>query len=113
MTEEMILNALDFRNSDLPERTKIALELAEDFILNHADNVDDAFMDRLKEHFTEDQIVELTIGIGIWDSVHKFNKVLDVPPPVSDGLFIVGLPDVPPDMRQHVTDAGNAPPARG
>ena len=81
MTEEMIQQALDFRNSDLPDRTKVALELAEDFILNHANNVDDAFMDRLKEHFTEDQIVELTIGIGIWDSVHKFNNVFDVPPP--------------------------------
>jgi len=103
MDEEMIERALDFRNSDLPERTKVALELTEDFILNHANNVDDAFMDRLKEHFTEEQIVELAIAIGIWDSVHKFNNVFDVPPPVSEGLFIVGLPDVPEDMRHLVT----------
>ncbi len=109
MDEEMIEKMLDYRNSDLPERTKAALSLAEDFILNHANNVDDAFMDRLKEHFTEDQVVELTIGIGIWDAVHKFNNVFDVPPPVDEGLFIVGLPDVPEDMRQHVTDAGNEP----
>ena len=104
MTEEMIQQALDFRNSDLPERTKVALELAEDFILNHANNVDDAFMDRLKEHFTEDQIVELTIGIGIWDSVHKFNNVFDVPPPVEDGLFVLErLADAPPDMQDLIT----------
>lgn len=104
MTEEMIQQALDFRNSDLPERTKVALELAEDFILNHANNVDDAFMDRLKEHFTEDQIVELTIGIGIWDSVHKFNNVFDVPPPVEDGLFVLErLADAPPDMQHLIT----------
>lgn len=103
MDEEMIQKALDFRNSDLPDRIKIALELAEDFILNHANNVDDALMDRLKEHFTEDQIVEITIGIGIWDSVHKFNNVFDVPPPVEDGLFVVGLPDVPEDMAHLVT----------
>ena len=104
MTEEMIQQALDFRNSDLPDRTKIALELAEDFILNHANNVDDAFMDRLKEHFSEDQIVELTIGIGIWDSVHKFNNVFDVPPPVEDGLFVLEqLADVPAEMRHLVT----------
>ncbi len=109
MDEEMIEKMLDYRNSDLPERTKAALSLAEDFIRNHANNVDDAFMDRLKEHFTEDQIVELTIGIGIWDAVHKFNNVFDIPPPVEEGVFIVGLPDVPEDMRQHVTDAGNEP----
>ena len=104
MTEEMIQQALDFRNSDLPDRTKIALELAEDFILNHANNVDDAFMDRLKEHFSEDQIVELTIGIGIWDSVHKLNNVFDIPPPVDDGLFVLErLANVPEDMRHLVT----------
>ncbi len=108
MDEEMIEKALDFRNSDLPDRTKVALELAEDFILNHANNVDDALMDRLKEHFTEDQVVELTIGIGIWDSVHKFNNVFDVPPPVAEGLFTVGLPDVPEDMRHLVTYEGEA-----
>ena len=104
MTEEMIQQALDFRKSDLPERTKVALELAEDFILNHANNVDDAFMARLREHFTEDQVVELTIGIGIWDSVHKFNNVFDVPPPVEDGLFVLEqMANVPPDMAHLVT----------
>lgn len=112
MTEEMIQQALDFRNSDLPERTKVALELAEDFILNHANNVDDAFMDRLKAHFSEDQIVELTIGIGIWDSVHKFNNVFDVPPPVEDGLFVLEhMADVSEDMRHLVTHLdGNGNP---
>ena len=104
MTEEMIQQALDFRNSDLPDYIKIALELAEDFILNHANNVDDAFMDRLKEYYTEDQIVEITIGIGIWDAVHKFNNVFDVPPPVEDGLFILErLADAPEDMQHLIT----------
>ena len=102
----MVLKMLDHRNSDLDERTKIALDLAEDFVLNHADNIDDAFMDRMKEHFSEDQIVELTVALGTWDWVHKFNKVFDVDPPVTDGLFIVGLPDVPPEMRQHLTEVG-------
>ena len=79
----------------------------EDLVPNHADNIDDAFMDRLKEHFSEAQIVELTIALGTWDWVHKFNKVFDVDPPVTDGLFIVGLPDVPPEMRQHLVDGGS------
>ena len=107
MTEEMIAEMLDHRNSNLDERIKIALDLAEDFVLNHGRGVDDAFMDRLREHYTEDQIVELTIGIGIWDSVHKFNNVFDIPPPVDDGTFQTQLPDVPEEMRQHLTDPGN------
>ncbi|MFN0096667.1 MAG: carboxymuconolactone decarboxylase family protein [Dehalococcoidia bacterium] len=102
MDEEMILKMLDHRNSDLPERTKVALDLAEDFVLHHADNVDDAMFERLREHFDEDQIVELVVAIGTWDSVHKFNKVFDVDPPVSEGTFTVGLPDVPAGMHQHL-----------
>lgn len=103
----MIVEMLDHRNSSLDERTRLALDLAEDFILNHARAVDDAFMDRLKQHFTEAQIVELTIAIGIWDSVHKFNNVFDVHPPVEEGTFQVNPPDVPEEMRVHVSAPGN------
>ena len=43
-------------------------------------------------------------GIGL------FNNVFDVPPPVSEGLFTVGVPDVPEEMRAHVSErrAGEA-----
>jgi alkylhydroperoxidase family enzyme len=103
----MVLMMLDHRNSELDERLKVALDLTEDFVSNHAHGVDDAFMARLKEHYSEAEIVELTVAIGIWDSVHKFNNVFDVPAPVEDGLFTVAPPDVPPDMLQHVIDPGN------
>jgi alkylhydroperoxidase family enzyme len=105
MDEDMVVKMLDHRSSDLDERTKVALDLTEDFVMNHAHGVDDEFMKRLREHFTEEQVVELTIAVGIWDSIHKFNNVFDVDPPVSDGLFTVEPPDVPPDMRQHVLGA--------
>jgi alkylhydroperoxidase family enzyme len=107
MTEEMIVDMLDHKDSNLDERTKAALDLTEDFIKNHARGVDDTFMDRLKEHFSEDQIVELTIAIGIWDSVHKFNNVFDIDPPVEDGIFQVDPPDVPEDMHSLIMDPGN------
>jgi alkylhydroperoxidase family enzyme len=105
MDEDMVAKMLDHRNSDLDERTKVALDLTEDFVLNHAHGVDDVFMKRLREHFSEEQVVELTVAVGIWDSIHKFNNVFDVAPPVSDGQFTVEPPDVPPDMRQHVLGA--------
>lgn len=107
MSEDMITQMLNHRESDLSDRIKIALDLTEDFVGNHAHGVDDEFMARLKEHFTEAEVVELTIAIGIWDSVHKFNNVFDVHPPVEDGLFTTEPPDVPPDMKQHVIDPGN------
>ena len=107
MDEEMIQKMLDHKNSDLDGRLKIALDLTEDFVLNHAHSVDDAFMARLKEHFSDSEVVELTVAIGIWDSVHKFNNVFDVQPPVTEGLFTVDPPDVPAAMREHVIAPGN------
>ncbi len=104
MTEEMVLQMLDHRNSDLDDRIKVALDLTEDYVLNHGQGVDDAFMDRLKQCFSEEQIVELVIFLGLMEGVHKFNTIFDVDPPdqLTDGKHIVGLPDVPEDMRQFV-----------
>ncbi|MBT4492425.1 MAG: hypothetical protein HOC70_04215 [Gammaproteobacteria bacterium] len=107
MNEEMIEKMKVHQTSDLDDRTKTALDLVEDFILNHARGIDDAWIARLKEHYSDAELVELTIAIGVWDSVHKFNNVFDVHPPVSEGLFTVDPPDVSPDMRQHVIDPGN------
>jgi alkylhydroperoxidase family enzyme len=107
MTEEAISKMLDHRNSDLDERIKLALDLTEDFVNNHARGVDAAFMARLKEHYSDSEVVELTVAIGIWDSVHKFNNVFDIQPPVSDGTFTVDPPDVPDGMHQHILEPGN------
>lgn len=107
MTEEMVLQMLDHRDSDLDDRTKIALDLTEDYVLNHGRGIDDAFMDRMKKYFSEEQIVELVIFMGLMEGVHKFNTIFDVDPPelLADGTHIVGLPDVPEDMRQFVADS--------
>ena len=110
--EERHVRTNDQRYAESPgiftdERIKLALDLTEDFIGNHAHGIDDEFMDRLKVHFSEAEIVELTIGIGIWDSVHKFNNVFDVHPPVEEGLFTTDPPDVPAAMREHVKQPGN------
>ncbi len=91
----------------MDERLKVALDLTEDFVSNHARGVNDEFMGRLREHYSEAEVVELTVAIGIWDSIHKFNNVFDVPAAVEEGLFIVDPPDVPADMRDLVMDPGN------
>lgn len=103
----MVDKMKDHRNSDLDGRIKAALDLTEDFISNHARGIDEKWMAKLKEHFSDAEVVELTIAIGIWDSVHKFNNVFDVHPPVTDGQFTTDPPDVPEAMRQHIMDPGN------
>ena len=107
MNEEMIEKMKDHQNSDLDDRTKIALDLTEDFIMNHANGVDDEYMSKLKVHYSDAEVVELTIAIGIWDSVHKFNNVFDVHAPVEDGEFTVDPTNVPEAMRQHILEPGN------
>ena len=78
MDESMVNKIHDHSASDLDERIKAALDLAEDFILNHARGIDEAWIAKLKEHYSDEEVVELTVAIGIWDSVHKFNNVFDV-----------------------------------
>jgi len=48
--------------------------------------------------------------MGLMEGVHKFNTIFDVDPPelLTDGKHIVGLPDVPEDMRQFVVDSETA-----
>ena len=51
MTEDVVQKMLDHRNSDLDERIKLALDLVEDFVNNHAHGVDDSTIARLREHY--------------------------------------------------------------
>ena len=44
MDEEKVRQMLDHRSSELDDRIRVALDLTEDFVLNHARGVDDAFM---------------------------------------------------------------------
>ena len=58
-----------------PER--LALEYAERMTIT-AERVDDAFFDRLKQHYGEAQLVELTAAIAFENFRSKFNPALGV-----------------------------------
>jgi AhpD family alkylhydroperoxidase len=70
----------DWRRSNLfVERERAALDYAE--AITRLDlEVDDALMARLRGHFDEDAIVELTALIAFQNMSSKFNAALDVPP---------------------------------
>ena len=69
-----------WRGSNLfAERERVALDYAEAITLSDLE-VDDALVARLRAHFDEDAIVELTALIAFQNMSSKFNAALDVPP---------------------------------
>ena len=70
----------DWRGSNLfEERERAALEYAEAITASDRE-VDDRLMTRLRAHFDDDAIVELTALIAFQNMSSKFNAALGVPP---------------------------------
>ena len=70
----------EWRTSNLfEERERAVLEYAE--AVTRSDiQVDDALMARIKQHFDDDAIIELTGLIVCQNLSSKFNSALDIPP---------------------------------
>ena len=84
VTEEKILALADYASSPLySEREKMALEYADRITITDLE-VSDEFFARLKEHFTDDELVELTAAIAWENCSSKFNRALRV---ASQGLW--------------------------
>jgi alkylhydroperoxidase family enzyme len=72
----------------LDERERLAAEFSERYALDHL-GMDDAFWDRLHDHFSDDELVDLALCVGSWLALGRFNQVFDidggcrVPAPVS------------------------------
>ena len=77
VSQEKILNLADWRRSNVfaPDE-RLALEYAEFITFN---KVDDDLRMRLKDHWDDDAIVELTGLIAFQNLSAKFNSALDVP----------------------------------
>ncbi|OFX02773.1 MAG: hypothetical protein A3D94_21060 [Alphaproteobacteria bacterium RIFCSPHIGHO2_12_FULL_66_14] len=75
---EKLAEVTDWRDSKLfSEAERLALEYAER--ITYTDQkVDDALVDKLKQHFTDAQIVELTAAIAMENFRSKFNPSLGV-----------------------------------
>ena len=80
MSEEKVEALAAWRESNLfDERERVALDYAEAVTL--ADRgVDDDLMARVKRHFEDDAIIELTALIAFQNMSSKFNSALAVPP---------------------------------
>ncbi|MGQ0582933.1 MAG: carboxymuconolactone decarboxylase family protein [Reyranella sp.] len=75
---EKLAEVTQWRDSKLfSEAERLALEYAER--ITYTDRqVDDALVDRLKQHFTDAQIVELTAAIAMENFRSKFNPPLGI-----------------------------------
>ena len=93
LTEEKIAD-LDAEGASLSDREAIAVEFAERLATNHH-SIDDAFFDRLRESFTEPEILELGMMAGQYIGFGRLLMVLDLTPrfcPTDDRGDVVGDP---------------------
>jgi alkylhydroperoxidase family enzyme len=74
---EAKISQLDQPTNDFSAAERIALEYADRMALDHH-NIDDEFFDALREHFSDEQILELGMMIGQFIGFGRLLMVLDL-----------------------------------
>lgn len=59
------------------DRTRLAAEYAERYALDHH-NIDEEFWARMTAHYSQQEIVELSMSIGSWLAFGRLNHVLGI-----------------------------------
>ena len=77
--EARVAQLQDYESSDLPDRTKAALRLA-DAISTDPEIVDEDFYHRLREHFSDDQILDLGMTIAFFSGWQRFIEAFKIVP---------------------------------
>jgi AhpD family alkylhydroperoxidase len=75
--EELYAHVEEPRHPGYSAQESLAIEYAEKFATDHR-SIDDAFFARLEEHFSDPEILELTICIGDWMAFGRLTAVLDL-----------------------------------
>ena len=84
LSDEKILALAEYASSPLySDAERVALEYADAITLSDRD-VDDDLFTRLREHYDDDAIVELTEVVAWENASSKFNRALRIP---SQGLW--------------------------
>ena len=78
VNDELLAAVADYRGNDVfSSAEQVALEFTERFCGDSA-GIDEAMIDRLKQHFDAGEIVELSLVIGKYMSQGRFMQVLDL-----------------------------------
>jgi alkylhydroperoxidase family enzyme len=64
----------------LTPRERLAAEFAERFALDHH-TMDDAFFDRMREHYSDEELADLTLCCGMFLGLGRMLAVVGVPAP--------------------------------
>ena len=75
----MVAKLQDYEASDLPERTKVALRLA-DRLAGEQPKVDAALYAELRRHFSEEQIVDLGMTLTFASGWQRFIEAFGIVP---------------------------------
>ena len=76
-THTKALESLNLKEEGKDERESVALEYAEQ-VTKDANKVTDELFARLKQHFNDGEIIELTLSIGMINLLNKFNDALQI-----------------------------------
>jgi alkylhydroperoxidase family enzyme len=83
LDETMAAKVERYESSDLPEQHKVALRLA-DALMTQPGGISDMLSAQLHEHFTDEQIIELTVDVMKWN-YQKVSVALGVDDEVRPG----------------------------
>ena len=78
-TEDLVAKLADYEASDLPERTKMALRLA-DRLTAAKPSVDDAFYEALRRQFSDDEILDLGMTLTFFSGWQRFIEAFGIVP---------------------------------
>ena len=78
LTDELYNLVHQYATTDaFTAREKLAIEFAEKFAFDHT-SIDDAMFSRMKVHFTDTEILELSVTVGFCVGIGRAFHVLDV-----------------------------------
>ncbi|HEX4539771.1 MAG TPA: hypothetical protein VH112_05945 [Acidimicrobiales bacterium] len=77
LTEEFYRHVAEYRTADYSEQERLAIEYAERFVLDHT-RIDDDFFIRLRESFTDAEILDLTICVATFLGLGRLLRVLGI-----------------------------------
>ena len=79
-TEDQVAKLDDYEASDLPERTKMALRFADRMTAATKPSIDPAFHEALRQHFSDDQILDLGMTVAFASGWQRFIEAFGIVP---------------------------------
>ena len=64
----------------------------------HAQGIDGELLEQMREHYTDEQIIELALIVGRYDTAHRFNVAFGLERALDD-FYSFGGAKVPPPLE--------------